>query len=118
MKACAVVALLACLACGKGETPVPAQPRPAPTPVAVEKARSAFVSVKGAAFVDQEGRQLLLHGMAVIGKGPNENYQSWHGPEDFQRMREWGMNCIRLGIIWDGIEPRPGEFDDVSRESR
>lgn len=63
--------------------------------------------------MDPEGRQLLLHGMAVIGKGPNENYQSWHGPEDFQRMREWGMNCIRLGIIWDGLEPQPGVYDEA-----
>ena len=27
-------------------------------------------------------------------------------------MREWGINCIRLGIIWDGLEPSPGSFSE------
>jgi len=33
--------------------------------------------------------------------------------KDFAKMHAWGMNCIRLGIIWDGIEPEPGKYDDA-----
>ena len=29
------------------------------------------------------------------------------------RLRDWGMNVIRLGIIWDGLEPEPGVYDDA-----
>jgi endoglycosylceramidase len=27
-------------------------------------------------------------------------------------MREWGFNVIRLGVIWDGLEPEPGEYEE------
>jgi endoglycosylceramidase len=26
-------------------------------------------------------------------------------------IRGWGMNCVRLGILWDGLEPEPGRID-------
>ena len=55
--------------------------------------------------------------MNVISKSKEENYLSWHRREDFARLREWGMNCIRLGIIWDGIEPEPGKYDEVYLDS-
>ncbi|MBX7256301.1 MAG: cellulase family glycosylhydrolase [Candidatus Hydrogenedentes bacterium] len=125
-----LIALVAALGCGKSVQPTPDVPPPTEKPVVVPETttqeatpqpppvavippkRSPFVSVKDGAFIDSEGRQLLLHGMAVISKDPKENYQSWHGPEDFAQMRRWGMNCIRLGIIWDGLEPEPGKFDE------
>ncbi|MBI2432600.1 MAG: cellulase family glycosylhydrolase [Candidatus Hydrogenedentes bacterium] len=71
-----------------------------------------FVTVADTRFLDAAGRQVLLHGLNVISKDPKSNYQSWHGPKEFQQMREWGMNCVRLGILWDGIEPSPGQFDE------
>jgi endoglycosylceramidase len=74
-----------------------------------------FLQVKRERFVDPRGRQVLLHGMNVISKSKAENYLSWHRAEDFAAMRQWGMNCVRLGIIWDGVEPEPGRFDDASR---
>ncbi len=71
------------------------------------------ISVHDGHFVDAQGRQVLLHGLCVINKSKAENYQSWHGPADFAAMRDWGMNCIRLGILWDGLEPQPGLYDEV-----
>ena len=71
-----------------------------------------FVSVSDGKFVDPDGRQVLLHGLNVISKSKAEGYQSWHGPTEFAAMREWGMNCVRLGILWDGLEPEPGQYDD------
>ena len=73
---------------------------------------AGFLSVEGGRFIDAEGRQVLLHGLSVISKSKAENYLSWHGPREFAAMRDWGMNCIRLGVIWDGLEPRPGVFDE------
>jgi len=71
-------------------------------PSASDSSQTGFLSVQGGRFVDGEGRQVLLHGLSVISKSKVENYQSWQGPQDFAAMRDWGMNCIRLGIIWDG----------------
>ncbi len=118
-----IVVLAACLGCGKGPETAPAQApstppsatTPAgdlPSPATDVAAAQKFVTVKDGAFLDPAGRQILLHGMAVISKNPKENYQSWHGPEEFAQMRRWGMNCIRLGIIWDGLEPEPGKYDE------
>jgi endoglycosylceramidase len=71
-----------------------------------------LVTVKGDRFIDGEGRTLLLHGMSVISKSKQENYISAQTEKDFARMREMGMNCIRFGIIWDGVEPEPGKYDE------
>ena len=72
----------------------------------------AFVSTRDRAFVDAEGREVLLRGMSVINKNRQARYQPWHGAEDFARMRDWGMNCIRLGISWDAVEPEMGVYDE------
>jgi endoglycosylceramidase len=115
---CAIAGLVACIGCGpKQEEPALSTESPAKATVQESQPKPAqptakFVSVKGDKFLDPEGRHLILHGAAVISKSPAENYQSWHGPEDFALMRQWGMNCIRLGIIWDGLEPEPGKYDE------
>jgi len=71
-----------------------------------------FIAVKGRKFVDPRGRGIILHGVNIVDKSREHNYMSWHGPEDFARMRKWGFNCVRLVIIWDGIEPEPGRYDE------
>lgn len=75
-------------------------------------AGNSFVSVQDGRFVDPEGRQILFHGMSVINKSKGEGYVYWQKPQDFAQMRQWGMNCIRLGILWDGVEPEPGHFGE------
>jgi len=74
---------------------------------------NAFISVKNGRFVDGAGRHVTLHGINVGEKSKAKNYLSWHGPDQFAAMRHWGFNCIRLLIIWDGLEPEPGRYDDV-----
>ena len=40
-------------------------------------------------------------------------YVDFHGPADFQRMRDaWGMNAVRLLVLWAGVEPASGQYDD------
>lgn len=82
-------------------------------PTADQELPAPYLRVQDDRFIDAEGRQVLLHGMNVISKSKQENYLSWHRLEDFAKMRAWGMNCIRLGILWDGIEPKPGEYDET-----
>ena len=86
---------------------------PALTPAANPATVAPQLSVRGDRIVDAEGRQVLLHGLNVISKSKAENYLSWHRAGDIASMHAWGMNCIRLGIIWDAIEPQPGQYDEA-----
>ncbi len=71
-----------------------------------------FVSVRGQQFIDPEGRQVMMHGASLINKSRADNYQPKVTDVDFAQMRGWGWNCIRLGILWDGLEPQIGAFDE------
>ena len=73
---------------------------------------SSFVTVRNQQFIDPEGRQVLMHGASVINKSRGDNYQPRVTDQDFAQMHAWGWNCIRLGILWDGIEPQINQFDE------
>ena len=73
---------------------------------------SLFYKIRKQKFVDTDGRQIIFHGINVVNKNKEWNYLGKEGLKDFAAMRDWGFNCIRLGIIWDGVEPEPGVYDD------
>jgi endoglycosylceramidase len=73
---------------------------------------TAFVRLEGQRFMDPEGRQILFSGIAYISKNPQENYIPPDGEEIFDLFNTWGFNCMRLGIIWDGLEPEPGQYNE------
>jgi endoglycosylceramidase len=75
-----------------------------------------FVAVSGARFVDPAGKPLILHGVNVVNKNKNEGYIGGLGQSDFAAIRGWGMNCVRLGILWDGLEPEAGRIDEAYLE--
>jgi endoglycosylceramidase len=115
-----LVALLAGSGCGRPELAALETPGPEPAAKALTAAPdpqpvppSAFITTSGMRFIDTEGREILLRGVNIVDKSPQRNYLSWHSEEDFARLRDWGMNVIRLGIIWDGLEPEPGVYNDA-----
>lgn len=61
-------------------------------------------------FFDPQGRQVLLHGINLVDKNPASGYLSFSDPAIFTALRNWGLNCVRLGVIWDGLEPEPGKI--------
>ncbi|NQU55223.1 MAG: cellulase family glycosylhydrolase [Bacteroidetes bacterium] len=73
---------------------------------------TTFISIEGQNFVDSNGRQIIFSGINFISKNPSEKYLPPEGSEIFQKFRSWGFNCIRLGIIWDGLEPEPGKYNE------
>jgi endoglycosylceramidase len=76
------------------------------------KSTNQFITIKNRQFVDPQGRQVILHGINLVNKNKKKNYLGDETVYDFAAMKEWGFNCIRLGIIWDGLEPEPGVYDD------
>ena len=70
------------------------------------------LSVHDSKLVDESGRQVFLWGMNMGEKSSRRQHESWHGPEDFRKMRRWGMNAIRLLIFWSAVEPEPGKYDE------
>lgn len=70
-------------------------------------------TANGHFFVDEYGRTVILHGVNVGTKRP----PFIPSPEEFtatdvRRIRSWGFNVVRLGIIWEGIAPERGSIDD------
>jgi endoglycosylceramidase len=71
-----------------------------------------WISVKGTRFVDSFGRQVILSGINKVNKDPKMNYTDNDSIETYEQFSKWGFNCIRLGVIWDGVEPKPGKYDE------
>lgn len=71
------------------------------------------ISIKDARFVDANGRQIILNGINYISKSAAENYMPQDNEELFKQFSAWGFNCIRFGIIWAGLEPEPGKYNEA-----
>ncbi|MBI9061276.1 MAG: cellulase family glycosylhydrolase [Marinilabiliaceae bacterium] len=70
------------------------------------------ITIQGTKFIDGFGRQVMLNGVNLVNKNPKENYIGKEDAETFANFNKWGFNVIRLGIIWDGLEPEPGQYDE------
>lgn len=81
-------------------------------PTAAGERTGRLIAVSGRQFLDGQGQPLLLHGINIINKSKAEGYTARIERADFAAIHGWGMNCVRLGILWDGLEPQPGQFDE------
>ncbi|MBK7710830.1 MAG: cellulase family glycosylhydrolase [Bacteroidales bacterium] len=70
------------------------------------------LSVQGTRFLDSFGRQVILSGINKVNKDPKMNFIDNDSLASFEQLSKWGFNCIRLGIIWAGVEPEPGKYDE------
>jgi endoglycosylceramidase len=70
------------------------------------------LSVSGTRFVDSFGRQVILSGVNKVNKDQMMNYTDNDSLASYEQLAKWGFNCIRLGILWDGVEPEPGKYDE------
>eukprot|EP00947_MAST-08B_sp_MAST-8B-sp1_P000519 g519.t1 len=69
-------------------------------------------------LVDSFGRERAFHGANTIVKGPpwvpsrtGFDVRTSLVKEDFEIMRRAGLNVIRLGVMWPGVEPRMGVYN-------
>jgi endoglycosylceramidase len=77
-----------------------------------ELSHSPFIKVDGRVFRDEHNREIILNGINLIVKDADQAYVCAIPEEDFILARQWGFNVIRLGIIWDGLEPEPGVYSE------
>ncbi len=71
-----------------------------------------YISTDGTRFVDPAGREVLFHGVNMVNKDPRKNYTEVFKKDEIDSLAAGGFNVIRLGVIWSGIEPEPGLFDE------
>jgi endoglycosylceramidase len=65
-------------------------------------------------FYDEHGRRRIFHGSNRVRKSP-----PWYIPEmatddaTASHMRSLGLSVVRLGFMWSGYNPRPGEYNQT-----
>jgi hypothetical protein len=44
-----------------------------------------------------------------------EGFNAWTtlSDQDFANLQSWGQNIIRLGVMWAGLEPTQGEYNET-----
>ena len=86
---------------------------------AVDASARIDIDTGNRTFVDQTGRQVLFHGVNVVYKvdpyipsiGEFDSQNSLND-EDIANLKKWGMNFVRLGVMWEAVERSPGVYDD------
>ena len=69
------------------------------------------ITTRDRGFVDNLGRQVLLHGINIGGMDQVGDRLEWRQTmDDFARLRQWGFNCVRMQIEWCHLEPECGKY--------
>jgi len=65
-------------------------------------------------ITDADGRVVIVHGTNMVYKRP-PYYPSaaGFGEEDAAFLQSIGFNAVRLGVMWQALEPEPGVFDET-----
>lgn len=65
-------------------------------------------------FTDAKGRVVVLHGINMVAKRPPYLPSALgFGADDAKFLARNGFNNVRLGLIYAGVEPQPGVYDDA-----
>lgn len=65
-------------------------------------------------ITDASGRVVIVHGINMVYKrAPYYPSATGFGAEDAEFLQSIGMNAVRVGVIWKGLEPEPGVFDEA-----
>ncbi|THD24866.1 Glycoside hydrolase subgroup catalytic core [Fasciola hepatica] len=63
---------------------------------------------KDGQFVGANGQILLFHGFNSVQKGPPWYDRQMKNRTQLQMFQSWGVNVVRLGIMWPGVMPNKG----------
>ena len=60
---------------------------------------------------DDSGRVRVFHGVNFVRKEPPWYHEELLSSSYAKDLRDWGLNVVRLGTMWSGMEPREGYYD-------
>jgi endoglycosylceramidase len=61
-----------------------------------------------------DGRRAILRGANLAGAHKSSPYFGFHQPTDYTSLKtDWGMNTIRFLVLWAGVEPEKGSYDEA-----
>lgn len=67
-------------------------------------------SIRDHRIYDQNGGERIFHGINLVGKEP-PYYDPKFGEKDLAELQRTGVNGLRLGVMWPGVEPKKDQFD-------
>jgi endoglycosylceramidase len=83
-------------------------------PAHAAAAPTAPLSQQGRWVTDAHGRAVVLHGVNMVYKRrPYHPAAIGFDAQDASFLRREGFNNVRLGLIYAGVEPSPGSYDDA-----
>jgi len=64
---------------------------------------------------DDQGRALILHGINVASSAKNDPQRIpvFTRDDALRLSKDWGFNFVRYLILWDAVEPEPGEINQA-----
>jgi len=69
---------------------------------------------EGRWITDDHGRVVLIHAVNMVYKRPPYYPKAiGFGKDDAQFLHRHGFNGVRLGVIYAGVEPTPGKYDNA-----
>jgi endoglycosylceramidase len=71
------------------------------------------IHVDGRWIKDGQGRTLLLHGVNVSAAAKVPPHLPLTDPGHFRRLAAWGLNAIRLLVVWEALEPERGRYNET-----
>ena len=107
---CLVAVLAVCLTAAPS-----AWARPAAAPGSVSSAVPEL-GHRGAFLTDQAGRVVFLHGVNVVDKLPPyvaPDTAAGFTARDADFLAAHGFNAVRLGVLFAGVMPQPGQIDQT-----
>src|SRR5882724_3023696 len=74
---------------------------------------TAPLSHSGRWITDAMGRVVILHGVNMVNKKPPYSpAATGFGDDDAAFLQHNGFDAVRLGLIYEGVEPTPGGYDE------
>ena len=81
-------------------------------PQGITGTTTAPVEVSGDWLTNNAGQVVMLHGLSESYKiAPYEPSAAGFSAQDAAFLAANGFNAVRLGVIWAGVEPKPGVID-------
>ncbi len=80
-------------------------------------ARTLPLGHRGRWITDRHGRVVIMHGVNMVMKlPPYDPGRLGFGEDDADFLASEGFNTVRLGLIYKGLEPNRGRYDDAYLE--